>query len=101
MDPVEELDQLGIREVLDQDSRPTFILDLDPDDEKLGGEAILPIFCNSSLRLHERLLDAVISGDSDQSSYLKFKEWVTGVTTHDDSKDIFPLSFVYGDLLCT
>lgn len=109
----EELKGLAIREVLDADSRPTFILDLDPDEDLPAGtnRALLPVFCNAALRSHEILFDSLIGSDAhgiittesgdNKPTYEDFKAWVTGVTPHDDSKDVFPLSFLYGDLLWT
>lgn len=135
------LDALGIREVLDADSRPTFIIDLDPDQPSRSvSTCIDPVFCNAALRSHDRLLDAVLgrattgiatSADVDANAdvdaadlaspvldptqqgpdpggsrslaptHEAFKLWVTGVTTHDDSKDVFPLSFMYNEMLWT
>lgn len=151
------LDALGIREVLDADSRPTFIIDLDPDQPSRSvSTCIAPVFCNAALRSHDRLLDAVLGRDTPAvppavtataassapasasastpastpastsasgsalsdldpahhgpdpggsrslgPSHEAFKRWVTGVTTHDDSKDVFPLSFMYHEMLWT
>lgn len=156
-DQMDGLDALGIREVLDADSRPTFIIDLDPDQPSRSvSTCITPVFCNAALRSHDRLLDAVLGRDtpavpaSDPAavasgpspsasasltasastpapvsapalsdlepahhgpdpggsrslgpSHEVFKRWVTGVTTHDDSKDVFPLSFMYHEMLWT
>ncbi|CAP67441.1 uncharacterized protein PODANS_1_24440 [Podospora anserina S mat+] len=119
----EDLDLLeSIKEVLDADSRPTFVLDLDPDDplpitpiDTTGSpttraKVLLPVFCNAALRLYEQLYDGLIGLDAQglppeqepqDASFDEFKRWATGVTTHDDSKDVFPLSFLYGDLLWT
>lgn len=108
----DELNGLAVREVLDADSRPTFVLDLDPDDnncsDAVKDHAILPVFCNTSLRLHETLFDAIIglgahgiTSAKENTTYEDFKRWVTGVTPHDDSKDVFPLAFLYGDMLWT
>ena len=53
---VDELNSLGFKEILEQDSRPTFVIDLDPDEElNAGAHAIVPIFCNAALRTHEHL----------------------------------------------
>jgi PAS domain S-box-containing protein len=118
VDSVDELDELSLREVLDADSRPTFVIDLDPDQElPAAHDLLLPVFCNAALRLHERLLDGLVGPDAQgldstltsstsgpdhqEPSYQDFKRWATGVTTHDDSKDVFPLSFVYADFLWT
>lgn len=134
-DQMDGLDALGIREVLDADSRPTFIIDLDPDQPSRSvSTCIDPVFCNAALRSHDRLLDAVLGRDapgaiSDAASasapaalpalepaqqgpdpggsrilapsHEAFRHWVTGVTTHDDSKDVFPLSFMYHEMLWT
>ncbi|KAK4180903.1 hypothetical protein QBC36DRAFT_319342 [Triangularia setosa] len=119
----EDLDLLeSIKEILDADSRPTFVLDLDPDDPlpitstnttgspPARAKVLLPVFCNAALRLYERLYDGLIGLDAQglppeqepqDASFDDFKKWATGVTTHDDSKDVFPLSFLYGDLLWT
>jgi PAS domain S-box-containing protein len=108
----DELSTLAIREILDADSRPTFVLDLDPDEnlppDAVKDHAILPVFCNAALRLHEQLFDALIGLDAQglttgkaKSTYDEFKRWATGVTPHDDSKDVFPLAFLYGDMLWT
>ena len=115
MDTAVELDQLGVRELLDQDSRPTFIIDLDPDDEKspVRGDNLKPIFSNSALRQHDNLHDAVTGSDitkdtsaaasssSRATAYLDFRKWVTSVTKHDESKDVFPLFFEFENLLWT
>lgn len=119
---------LDIKEVLDADSRPTFVIDLDPDvaPRNAADTAIDPVFCNAALKLHERLLDSVLQASNSASSaesvvsqeveptdgtgpapveapvtHEQFKAWATGVTTHDDSKDVFPLSFYFQDLLWT
>jgi hypothetical protein len=163
-DQMDGLDALGIREVLDADSRPTFIIDLDPDHPSRSvSTCVSPVFCNAALRSHDRLLDVVLGRDapaipaappappalavpavspasasvsasaslsastpastvsgsalSDHDparhgpdpggsrslgpNHDAFKRWVTGVTTHDDSKDVFPLSFMYHEMLWT
>lgn len=138
-DQMDGLDALGVREVLDADSRPTFIIDLDPDQPSRSvSTCIAPVFCNAALRSHDRLLDAVLARDTSGApapapapaataaapsapsdldpahhgpdpggsrslgpNHEAFKRWVTGVTTHDDSKDVFPLSFMYHEMLWT
>lgn len=125
-DPAEGFNALKITDVLDADSRPTFVIDLDPDyPQSQITTAILPVFCNAALRLHERLLEAVLDNSHDHKrdtydrdsqleteeteqgdveprpTHEHFKTWVTSITTHDDSKDVYPLSFVYQGLLWT
>lgn len=109
LEPVDELNTLGIREILNHDSRPTFILDLDPDEDMIPvGNTILPIFSNTALLTHERLHDALIGEDAqglfntrDKPTYADFRDWATGVTKFDESKDPFPLTFLYGGMLWT
>ncbi|EXA29398.1 hypothetical protein FOVG_19113 [Fusarium oxysporum f. sp. pisi HDV247] len=108
-DVADDLGKLNIRDILNADSRPTFIIDLDPDDETpLRSKAIQPVFANAALETHESLLDAVRGEDSvgtdgqpESISYLDFKNWATGITTQDDSKDVSPLFFLYKGLLWT
>ncbi|WZH49774.1 hypothetical protein QYS62_010983 [Fusarium acuminatum] len=109
-DIADDLSKLNIRDILNADSRPTFIIDLDPDDDTpLRSRPIRPVFANTALTTHERLLDAVRGEETldvadeqaDTASYSEFKNWATGITTQDDSKDVFPLFFLFGGLLWT
>ncbi|KAM0346347.1 hypothetical protein ACHAPU_005778 [Fusarium lateritium] len=109
-DIAEDLNKLNIIDVLNVDSRPTFIIDLDPDDDSpLRSNLIQPVFSNTALTTHERLSDAVCGEEApsvadkhaDAVSYSDFKSWATGITTQDDSKDIFPLFFLFHGLLWT
>jgi hypothetical protein len=104
----DELDKLSLREILDQDSRPTFVVDLDPD--YAAGHHIQPVFCNAALRSHDRLLDSIIGPNDenvtnrrlgDTTTYENFRVWATGVSRHNDSKDVFPLTLHYQALLWT
>ncbi|KAI0121090.1 aerobic respiration control sensor protein arcB [Xylariales sp. AK1849] len=103
-----EFDSLSVTEVLDQDSRPTFVIDLDPDEDAVvNASGIVPVFCNSALRLHALLLDVVVGNGTAVEdpniapTYTDFRSWATGVTKFDDSKDVFPLSFLYSEMLWT
>lgn len=108
----DELNALAIREVLDADSRPIFVLDLSSDEnlppDAVKDHAIRPVFSNAALRLHETLFEAIVGPNAqgittakETTSYNDFKRWATGVTPHDDSKDVFPLAFLYDDMLWT
>jgi PAS domain S-box-containing protein len=116
----------GVEELLDADSRPTFVIDLDPDEDLLTeANILLPVFCNAALQSYERLYDAILGkgglggfgeigsgtgiaahGEGEESpgeatGYAAFKSWATSVTTHDDSRDIFPLSCLFAGMLWT
>ncbi|KAF2628390.1 aerobic respiration control sensor protein arcB [Macroventuria anomochaeta] len=102
-----ELDSLSLKEILDEDSRPTFIIDLDLD---FFNEitAIRPVFCNAALNLHSRLLDSImeapeecINKDPAAATYDEFRIWATGISRFNNSKDIFPLTILYQGLLWT
>jgi PAS domain S-box-containing protein len=104
---LQELDSLSLKEILDEDSRPTFVLDLDPDfiDDFL---AIQPVFCNAALKLHSRLLDSIVEApeecinkDPAAATYDEFRIWATGISRFNNSKDIFPLTILYQGLLWT
>ncbi|KAK6857823.1 hypothetical protein PG995_005522 [Apiospora arundinis] len=99
-----EFNTLSITEVLEQDSRPTFVIDLDPDETiTIGAARILPVFCNSALRLHEPLHDTILGKGAKEPlrSYEDFSSWATGVTKFDDSRDVFPLSHLFHDMIWT
>ncbi|KAK8063075.1 hypothetical protein PG997_015172 [Apiospora hydei] len=99
-----EFNALTITEVLEQDSRPTFVIDLDPDESiTIGSARILPVFCNSALRLHEPLHDAILGKGAPEAlpAYEGFSSWATGVTKFDDSRDVFPLSHLFHDMMWT
>ncbi|KAH7174775.1 uncharacterized protein B0J16DRAFT_404541 [Fusarium flagelliforme] len=106
-DIADDLDKLNIRDILNADSRPTFIIDLDPDDESPPrSKVVLPVFANTALSTHEKLYDVVRGEEAshvqtEPVSYADFRNWATGITTQDDSKDVFPLFFLYKDLLWT
>lgn len=100
----DEFDSLSITEVLDQDPRPTFVIDLDPDESvTVGAKSVSPIFCNSALRVYERLLDVIVGHDTEPlpPAHEHFCNWATGLTKFDDSKDVFPNSFLFFDLIWT
>ena len=105
---LKELNSLSLQEIWDQDSRPTFLVDLDPDYVIGDKRAIRPIFCNAALRQHDRLLDSItgvpdddVEPGSDATTHEEFQNWATGVSRFNDSKDIFPLTLHYRNLLWT
>jgi hypothetical protein len=99
-----ELNSLNLHEILDADSRPTFVVDLDPDFVH-DVHAIRPVFCNAALKVHDQLLDSLTleGGDTDfnTTTYTEFRNWSTGVSRVDDSRDVFPLTLLYHGLLWT
>lgn len=105
-EPGVELKEICIEEVLEQDSRPTFVIDLL--DKVADSKTVTPVLINSSLKEFDILLDAVIGteydgtdGSSELSPHEEFRKWTTSVSKFDDSGDIFPLSYLYADMLWT
>lgn len=76
------LTQLGIVELLEQDERPTFIVDLENDDDKSSSQLNL-LFANPALRAQPAVLQG-IAGKSDNLTLIfttstpcrEFKSWV-------------------------
>lgn len=104
---LKEFDGIGIREILDQDSRPTFVIDLDPDLHLAVNTGVLSLlFSNAPLRSYESLWDVVrgvaAHGDEPASSaYDEFRGWVTSRTKFDESGDVFPSTHVFFGMLWT
>lgn len=112
MDPYQQDDWslLGIKEVLDADSRPTFIIDLDQDEVAPPHlSRIRPIFVNAALRSHAILLAAICGNgaaislgvETGPSSYGAFQSWATEEPPYDVSGTTPAPSFLYRDLLWT
>lgn len=102
-----ELESIGIREILDQDSRPTFVIDLDPDiDGATNTKVLAPLFGNSSLKIYERLWDVVCGYTTHESPstpllYEDFRSWATSRTSFEDTGDVYPSTKVFFGMLWT
>lgn len=101
-DGLSTLSELGVLELLEQDERPTFILDLhDQDNYEPGPLKIL--FANVSLRASGPILD-MITGRAGQASpglaattiFSDFKAWSTSYVKNHESLDVALPSFFYG-----
>ncbi|KAI9842080.1 MAG: hypothetical protein M1837_007505 [Sclerophora amabilis] len=98
------LSQIGIIELLEQDERPTFLVDLG-NSANLGPGALHVVFANVALRSRERLLES-ISGSSSQSSvetspsgtFWEFKAWALGSFKDSERLDVASPTFTYEEL---
>lgn len=88
-DTLEELDRLPFREILDEDPRPSFVLALDTG--SVAAHNLRPIFCNASLRQHDRLLRSIMwalqkhpSNDAG-TTYREFRDWAIKTVTLEDA----------------
>ncbi|KAJ6786623.1 hypothetical protein PWT90_03712 [Aphanocladium album] len=117
--PCSDLDSLRLSEILDADSRPTFLLDLDL---RIGStaivelppfkDAIFPIVCNEALRLDEPLYEALFvcsaapatdlldAQPKSSMTFARFKTWAEYTTDHEASDDpSAAVTCVYGGVL--
>ncbi|KAH8649611.1 hypothetical protein BGZ60DRAFT_196731 [Tricladium varicosporioides] len=95
--------EIGVTELLEQDSRPTFVLDLQPS-EAQASRVMNVVFCNKSLRFFDSLRKVVlaetfyptppVSSDPSPPSQgfsslaeVEFREWATSVCDWDGYAD--------------
>ena len=100
------LAEVGMIELLECDSRPTFVLDLeqprDPYDKQLH-----PVFSNASLQRLSHVLEPAKTrrdnpaNDEELEQYSQFKEWATSSPTYDHTADIYPIPYGYQSLSWT
>lgn len=103
---LQQLDAIGLVELLEHNGRPTFILDLEArvDDTKLE-----PVFCNTSLRSSPGLQEVVFGttqlqlecGLRESRTYSDFKGWALNSAGHTVSADGNSLGFVYDGVVWT
>lgn len=103
---LQQLDAIGLVELLEHDGRPTFILDLEA---RLDDTKLQPVFCNASLRSSPGLQEVVFGttqlhlecGLCESRTYSEFKEWASNSTGHAVSPDGNPLGFSYNGVVWT
>jgi hypothetical protein len=96
------LSDVGVVELLEQDFRPTFIIDL-ADGSNFSPGPLRVVFANSSLRSNLALYDFVQGRGSDASprseplkGFPHFKAWLLSATLNGESLDVCLPSFVNG-----
>ncbi|OQO11760.1 hypothetical protein B0A48_03487 [Cryoendolithus antarcticus] len=104
-DAARHLNSIGIVELLEQDERPTFIIDLG-DSANYGPGQIALLFANTSIRSYEGLLDSVqgISTEGESpgtKTYLEFKSWLLSATIHGESLNVCLPAFAFAGILWT
>ena len=94
---------IGIVELLDQDDRPTFIVDLG-DNANYGPGPLQVIFANASLKSYEGL-QAAVSGLSSEivspgpKTFLQFKTWLLSAAVNGESLNVCLPPFSYATLV--
>lgn len=96
------LNSIGVTELLEQDDRPTFIVDL-ADTSNYGTAPLRPVFENQSLRsiagMHELVVGTDHEGTSPNGqSYLQFKSWLLSAAINGESLNVCLPSFAYAGL---
>lgn len=104
---VKLLNGVGVIELLEQDDRPTFIIDLKNEANYQPGPLQI-MFTNASLRAYESILEMVM-GKADLDSpgvvvnntFPEFKAWALSFVKNHEPQDVCLPSFLYGGLTWT
>ncbi|KAF2150646.1 hypothetical protein K461DRAFT_229577 [Myriangium duriaei CBS 260.36] len=95
------ISSIGVVELLEQDERPTLIVDLG-DSANYGSGQLRPVFANSSLRSYPGLVDLVIGStddpnqsESEKHSYIEFKSWLLSASINGESLNVCLPSFEF------
>ena len=101
LDAIEIFGQIGIVEFLEQDERPTFVIDLDdPTTIGLGPNKVL--FANAALRLRPKLLNKITRRPHQASAgYSEFKSWLTKSSWDHHGLDVSVPAFTFGSISWT
>ena len=95
------LSDIGMIELLECDSRPTFILDLEGV-QHVSEEVLHSVFSNASLKRLPRILyPAHVKGGDELEQYLDFKEWATRSPTYRQTAEGFTNPYSYQDISWT
>jgi hypothetical protein len=105
---IQMLNNVGIIELLEQDERPTFIIDVANTANFHPGAPLQIVFANASLRAYESILE-MIAGKADLDSpgvavttdFPEFKAWTLSFVKNGESLDICLPSFLYGGVTWT
>ena len=96
------LNSIGIIELLEQDDRPTFIIDLG-ETSNYGPGPLRLVFSNSALRSYNGL-EAIVSGTALEDAspgpqtYLQFKSWLLSAAVDGESLDVCLPNFVHANM---
>ncbi|QIW97478.1 hypothetical protein AMS68_002996 [Peltaster fructicola] len=96
------LNSIGIIELLEQDDRPTFIVDLS-DSINYGPGALHPLFTNLSLRSVDGLSEYIAGTSSgeqspDATTFIQFKSWLLSATINGESLNVCLPPFTYAGM---
>ena len=96
------LSQVGILELLEQDDRPTFIVDL-ANSLNFQPGPICVVFANATLKAYGLLFDLIrgraaedVTGFTGDAGFPEFKAWVTSFTLNGEAMDVSLPAFAFG-----
>ncbi|KAK3653387.1 hypothetical protein LTR56_004591 [Elasticomyces elasticus] len=96
------LNSIGVIELLEQDERPTFIVDL-AERNNYGPGTLQTLYANSSLRSYMGMLELVNGSAAEDASpgpktFLQFKSWLLSAAIDGESLSVCLPSFVYAGM---
>lgn len=98
------LASIGIVELLEQDDRPTMIIDVG-DTLDYGTGPLRPLFANASLRSYHGLIDVLSGTASDEmqqadvpNSFLQFKAWLLSAVINGESLNVRLPPFMFAGI---
>lgn len=99
----QQLNSIGMVELLEQDERPTFVLDLS-ESTNYGPGQLHSLFVNSSLRSYDGLYESVMGLNGEKESpgpttFLQFKSWLLSASVNGESLNVCLPSFSYANVL--
>ncbi|ROW07918.1 hypothetical protein VMCG_03623 [Cytospora schulzeri] len=95
-----ELQSFGVIELLEQDERPTFIIDLN-DPANFSPGPLKPVFRNASLMASTGINELISASSEDSNEFSRFKVWVVSFVKDNRSMDLCLPSLTYGGITWT
>lgn len=106
-DPLRLLGSVGIVELLEQDGRPTFIVDIgDFANHTPGASSLLILFANSALRSSSSIWELVagkppesMTDETTAHATNQFRAWLLGSVKQGENLDVSPSAVEYGGIV--
>lgn len=95
-----ELQGFSVIELLEQDERPTFVIDLN-DPANFSPGPLKPVFRNSSLMASAGINELISESSEHSSDFSRFKVWVVSFVKDNRSMDLCLQSLSYGGITWT
>ena len=102
---LQSLSQVGITELLEQDERPTFVVDLG-NRENFQSSPLHVLYANPALRYQKELFDLVSGKSAYQAldlaeSFLEFKTWALSSVQKNGPLEVAPSSRIFSQIMWT